>query len=65
MTTSDVSYVDIGIGDDIVVIVQGTPCNVEIDYIGVHCWLWAAEADAPHAKVTISWPEILERALPL
>lgn len=59
------AYIDIGGGDDMIVIVQGTPCNVEIDYIGLHCWVWTAEADEPHAKVTIAWPEILERARPL
>ena len=58
---NDVMYIDVIKGDDLTVIVNGTPCNVDIDAEGVRFSVWGEEADAPHGMLSITWNDIIQR----
>jgi len=62
--SNDVIYFDIAHGE-LVIIVNGTPCNVEINAEGIRCTVWGDEADAPHSAFHTPWTDIVQRATPL
>lgn len=50
-------------GADTVVILEGTPHNVELGPDGIRVTWWADGADSPHAEVRLTWAELAERAV--
>lgn len=57
--------VDTRAGQYAVVQAFGTPCNVLVDREGVTVTVWADGLEAPHAALTLTWAELVARAVAL
>ena len=63
MSRGDLLSMNVSAGDDLVVIVQGTKCNVHIGAHGVTVSVWAPDADCEHSMLMMTWDEIESKAV--